>query len=53
MSFCDRTTSVISDELNDENYNEISDFTNELSLLQYFIKFLVNERYRLIQCSDS
>ena len=44
---------VITDELNNENYNEISDFTNELSLLQYCITCLVNERYRLIQCSES
>ena len=53
ISFCDRTTSVITDELNNENYNEISDFTNELSLLQYCITCLVNEGYRLIQCSES
>ena len=51
--FCDRTTSLITDELDNENYNEISSVTNELSLLQYCITFLVTERYRLIQCSES
>ena len=52
ISFCDRT-SLITDELDNENYNEISSVTNELSLLQYCVTFLVTERYRLIQCSES
>ena len=37
ISFCDRTTSVITDELKNENYDEISDFTSAtLCNLQYF-----------------
>ena len=28
ISFCDRTISVITDELKNENYDEISDFTS-------------------------
>jgi len=32
ISFCDRITSVITDELNNESYSEISNFASELSI---------------------